>query len=344
MAAAKDQALLTLGEAARLVVAEDDVPGPALRATIYEALSREALLTALEVSRALLQPSRHSHLAFLAERYGSVKQFSGQLLAQLHFAHAYQGDDFAQALTLVADLQAGRRRKLPVDLPQAFLTPTWARFVRAAEAGDAPGGYRQAYELGVLTTLRERLRSGDVYLPHSLQYAPLESYLLPVDEWARVRTEACQQLNLPAQPLERIAQRITELQLLLPQVEALLGSGHESYLDEAAGRLVVPRLQAEELPASITALQEEITRRLPRVELTDLLVEVDGWTQFAAHLQPLEGSAPRHVALRQPAGAGLHDSAHRHGPEHRPRPPGPVVDGAQLPARGNAAAGDHPTG
>ena len=124
MAAAKDQALLTLGEAARLVVAEDEVPGPALRATIYEVLSREALLTALEVSQALLQPSRHSHLAFLAGRYRSVKQFSGQLLTQLHFAHAYQGDDFAQALTLVADLQAGRRRKLPEDYPQAFMTPT----------------------------------------------------------------------------------------------------------------------------------------------------------------------------------------------------------------------------
>ena len=295
MAAAKDQALLTLGEAARLVVDEDEVPGPALRATIYEALTREALLTALEVSRTLLQPSRHSHLAFLAERYASVKQFSGQLLTQLHFAHAYQGDDFAQALTLVADLQTGRRRKLPDDLPQAFLTPTWNRFVRAAEAADAPGGHRQAYEMGVLTTLRERLRSGDVYLPDSRQYAPLESYLLPAGEWATVRAEACQQLNLPAQPSERIAQRIRELQDLLPQVAALLASGHESYVDEAAGRLVVPRLQAEELPASVTALQMEITRRLPRVELTDLLVEVDGWTQFAAQLQPLEGSAPRQV-------------------------------------------------
>jgi len=216
MAAAKDQALLTLGEAARLVVDEDEVPGPALRATIYEALTREALLTALEVSRTLLQPSRYSHLAFLAERYASVKQFSGQLLTQLHFAHAYQGDDFAQALTLVADLQTGRRRKLPDEVPQAFLTPTWTRFVRAAEAADAPGGHRQAYELGVLTTLRERLRSGDVFLPDSRQYAPLESYLLPAGEWATVRAEACQQLNLPAQPSERIAQRIAELQQLLP--------------------------------------------------------------------------------------------------------------------------------
>ena len=72
MAAAKDQALLTLGEAARLVVDEADVPGPDLRATIYEVLTHEALLTALEVSQALLQPSRHSHLAFLDGRYASV--------------------------------------------------------------------------------------------------------------------------------------------------------------------------------------------------------------------------------------------------------------------------------
>ena len=77
MAAAKDQALLTLGEAAHLVVAKDEVPGPALRATIHETLSREALLAALEVSRTSVQPNRHSHLAFLAERYGSVKQFFG---------------------------------------------------------------------------------------------------------------------------------------------------------------------------------------------------------------------------------------------------------------------------
>ena len=34
-----------------------------------------------DLSRALLQPSRHSYLAFLVERYASVKQFSGQLLA-----------------------------------------------------------------------------------------------------------------------------------------------------------------------------------------------------------------------------------------------------------------------
>ena len=121
----------------------------------------------------------------------------------------------------MADLHAGKRLKLPEELPQAFMTPTWSRFVRAAATSDAPGGHRQAYELGVRTTLRERLRSGDVYLPDSRQYAPWERYLLPASEWTTVRADACQQLNLPAQPIERITQRIAELQELLPQVEAL---------------------------------------------------------------------------------------------------------------------------
>ena len=41
-------------------------------------------------------------------------------------------------------------------------------------------------------TLHERLRSGNVYLPDSRQYAPLESYLLLAGEWASVRAAACQ--------------------------------------------------------------------------------------------------------------------------------------------------------
>ena len=59
------------------------------------------------------------------------------------------------------------------------MTPIWTRFVRAAEAAEALGGHRQAYELGVLTTLRERLRSGGVFVPGSRKFADLESYLIP---------------------------------------------------------------------------------------------------------------------------------------------------------------------
>ena len=40
------------------------------------------------------------------------------------------------------------------------------------------------------------------------------------------------------------------------------------------------------------ALQEEINRRLPAVDLTDILVEVDNWVGFTQHLPGLEHAAP----------------------------------------------------
>ena len=51
------------------------------------------------------------------------------------------------------------------------------------------------------------------------------------------------------------------------------------------GELVLTALQAEELPASLQVLDEQIRARMPVVELTDILVEVDGWTGFSELLR-----------------------------------------------------------
>jgi hypothetical protein len=48
-------------------------------------------------------------------------------------------------------------------------------------------------------------------------------------------------------------------------------------------RLVLTPSEAEARPASAAALAEQITARLPRVDLSELLIEVDTWTHFSAH-------------------------------------------------------------
>jgi hypothetical protein len=44
---------------------------------------------------------------------------------------------------------------------------------------------------------------------------------------------------------------------------------------------VVSPLEAEERPESTTELERLIDERLPLVELSELLIEVDGWTHFS---------------------------------------------------------------
>src|SRR5262249_40086893 len=74
------------------------------------------------------------------------------------------------------------------------------------------------------------------------------------------------------------------------------------------------------------ALDEEIRRRIPEIDLTDLLLEVDQWTGFSQQLTHAGGGQPRtddlllHLhaaALAQGSNMGLVEMAHSAGVPYR---------------------------
>ena len=158
---ARETALRVFAQVARTVV-DEQIPAGQVREAVFEAIPREQVEQALQAYYALSDTRLDSPLAFLLRRYAHLKQFSASLLRQVSFTSAFAGDRFAEALALVVDLQTGTRRKLPTDAPTDFITPSWQRFVHPQQAPE-----RLPYELCVLATLRERLRSGDVFVPGS---------------------------------------------------------------------------------------------------------------------------------------------------------------------------------
>lgn len=60
-----------------------------------------------------------------------------------------------------------------------------------------------------------------------------------------------------------------------------------------AGRLIVTKLSAEEMPPSVAELEQHVDERLPLVELPELLLEVDGWTGFSRAFEHVGKSEPR---------------------------------------------------
>ena len=59
------------------------------------------------------------------------------------------------------------------------------------------------------------------------------------------------------------------------------------------GNLIVTQLEAEERPGSAVILEQLIDERLPQLELSELLVEVDGWTGFSGCFEHTSGREPR---------------------------------------------------
>ena len=80
----------------------------------------------------------------------------------------------------------------------------------------------------------------------------------------------------------------------MAQVERLLAR-KDSHLRVEDNRIVLSPLEADPPLATATALADRITERLPQVELSDLLIEVDSWTHFSDHF--IHRGRRRHAAV-----------------------------------------------
>jgi TnpA family transposase len=275
------------------ILLDPAVADPQVRSAIYAAVPLDRLHAAVAECDRLIRPPDDTYFDFLARSYGAIRTFAPALLAALTFRSTQPEDPLLAAVTLLRQLNAAGRRKVPDDTPLAFVPTRWRPYVQDEEGHVS----RRYYELCVLWELRSALRAGNIWVEGSRRYADPASYLLPPERWRDVRLDVCRQVQAPVEGTERLRQRRRELAEQLERLEQTLPRQETVRLDQT-GTLVLSPLRAEEQPASVPAAQQAIGERLPRVDLPELLIEVDHWTHFTAHFSHAGGSEPRTAALQ----------------------------------------------
>lgn len=282
-----------LCEAMGQVVLDPTVPDQDVRTVIFERVGGESALTsAVEECPKLVRPRDDNHLDFLENRYSYIRQFSARWIQAVEFRSHRRHDPLLEGVRLLCDLEQQRRRKLPGDAPLGFVPKAWQPYV-LGEAGEINRHY---YEMCLLFALRTALRSGDVWLKDSRRYADPETYLIPRELWPSLRSEFCLLTGISADPEEHLRRKQEQLEELLGQFDQ--GLPQDDRLSINDGRLVLSPLEADEIPESLARLRQLIEERLPRVELTDLLIEVDRWTGFSRNFEHAAGSEPRTPELQ----------------------------------------------
>lgn len=286
----KLQLLRELGQ----VLLDPTIDDAAVRAVSFARVPEAILRQALEETTRLIRPRHDDAIDFFGTRYSTIRQFAPTFLQTLTF-HAQGPDDAVlAALDVIRTLdRAATRRPVPQDAPMGLVTETWRPYVREADGSLN----RRYYELCTLWQLRSALRAGNVWVAHSRRYANPDTYLIPPAEWPRWRPEVLKQTGTSSDGATQLTLRDTEFATTMAHVERLL-TRPDSHLRIEDKQLVLSPLEADPRPASAEALATAITERLPRVALSELLMEVDTWTHFSRHLvHAADAEMPRSTHL-----------------------------------------------
>lgn len=269
------------------LVLDSEISDDFLRPSIYSAIPEAELKVANEECETLIRPKDDQSIDYFAKRYSYIRQFAKEFLQTLSFHSNRTNDPLLGALEVLKNLNETGRRKVDETASLTFVPSSWYRYVIEKEGGIS----RRYYELSALWELRGALRAGNVWVNNSRRYANPESYLIPNKQWENLRPEALRLLGLPQTGEQRLSERRNQLTESLKNLSAHLQTDDKVWIENE--KLTFTPIEAEDLPKSCLTLRDLISQRLPRVDLTDLLIEVDGWTHFTDHLTHASGKQPR---------------------------------------------------
>ena len=128
-------------------------------------------------------------------------------------------------MALLRKLNRDGKRALPKDVRVGFIRRGWRPFVISADGRPE----RRAWEVYVLSELRDRLRAGDVWVRGSRRYRNFDECLLPKPTFVALRAEGTLPVGVSEDVGQHLAARQEKLEVAMAEVAALAaadGFGH----------------------------------------------------------------------------------------------------------------------
>jgi TnpA family transposase len=255
-------------------------------AAIEATIGWDSLAESTARARELSQPANTDPLALISAQFTILRRYTPALLEALDLSAAPAARDLLDAVGLIRDLNRRGARKVPADAPTSFVRARWKHLVFAGDDID-----RGFYEFCVLAELRNALRSGDMWVSGSRQFRDFDEYLLSAQDYTDLKAAQGLPLVVADGGLGHLQQRIDLLAERLAEVDKLAADDRLPGVTVTAAGLKVTPLETT-VPAQAQPLIDQTSAMFPRIRITDLLVEVDTWTDFTRHFTSLKTGQP----------------------------------------------------
>src|SRR6267378_189088 len=273
-----DAAAIQLSQVCRLIL-DQNVPDAALREAVFAAVAQENLEAAVGQVERLVRPPEDIYYQELCDSFRRVRTFLPSLLRTLRFGATPAGHPVLEALEYLREVEE-KGRVQAGNPPRQVIMGVWHRYL--PETDDKLDW--KAYVFCCLNQLRSALRRRDLFVQPSFRYADARIGLLSGQAWEAARPTICRSLGHSLSAEETLVGLGRQLDHVYHQVAANLHANQLARIESVNGKdeLVLTAPDKLDEPPSLVRLREEIARRLPRVDLPEILLEVAARTDFAA--------------------------------------------------------------
>lgn len=230
-------------------------------------------------------------LPLLQPHYESWRGTLFEMLDLLEIHSTTQDEMVVNALRFIRLHQEEKLSLLPAEISLEFASQRWRQQVIREQEGIIWYDQRQL-EVCVFSYVAAELRSGDLAVVGSVQYADIREQMLTWAECQPLLADYCKRLGLPISGKKLVRHLKSWLAQTAREVDRKFPDNTQLSFD-ANGTPSLKRIRARSMPAQIKAFQREMYRRMPQRHLLDVLVLAQRIAQFGRHFGPLSGSDPK---------------------------------------------------
>lgn len=246
-------------------------------AAIESVISWEAFSASVTEAQKLAQPEDFDFLHRIGESYNTLRRYAPAFLDVLKLRAAPAAQGVLDAIEMVRAMNADNARKVPANAPTDFIKKRWNKLVFSDEGID-----RRYYELCALSELKNALRSGDIWVQGSRQFKDFDEYLVPADKFSALKQFGTLPLAVATDCDQYLHDRLLLLEQQLATVNRMAQANDLPDAIVTETGLKITPLDAA-VPDTAQAVIDQTAMLLPHIKITELLMEVDDWTDFTRH-------------------------------------------------------------
>ena len=275
-----------------LQVLSDESMETQLMTQIYDILKEnggvEHLLNECDTINAYKE---NNYLPLLWRFYKSHRSTFFRLISALHFESSSTDQDLIKALQFLKNNIHRRGKWLPNEVDLSWASSQWQKLMLISEK-DSFKLSRRHFEVCLFSHLADELKSGDVYVIGSEDYADYREQLLPWEDCKPLMVKYCHNLGFPLDVNDFISHLKSWLEESALSVDKGYPSNTQVIISEQ-DKPILKRIPKKTDKASLRVLETLIQERISEKSLIDILRNVDYWTNFTRHFNPLSGSEPK---------------------------------------------------